>query len=487
MKLENEIKNKMNEDLPYIPAYEEFAKLANIEPKKRKRRPVYHSFKSLIGGALISATALGALGAIIPAVISQNNSVETISFLKYRPAKLSRKTSLTDETAKIYEDFVEIVTKQFFVLNQEEEVSQCISLPDLFFCYSMLVTASDASAQEVFLNAIGAESIDQLKAAANELASYLVFLDKADEAGESDSGAVNLNGFFYDSSAKLKDGYDAYLQDFSNYFNSYSFSSKPTNELVDKWVESEDPDNYLSESISPLFKEDDAITTISSYVLVDSFSEKQKLAYKEAYINGTSNIDFYKENDEVLVSDVLEFDYEGRSVTVGPDFQKTSVTINQTEVEVYLPSGEVDSFATTIFDEKEVREVTHQELKVYLPMFNIKTTLNETAEKLFPDLAGKTLGTSFIDSASGNELNSSLSQYNDLTLDYNGFKGSSIKSNKFSGTVIFENAIEFYVDKPFVFSVSYKGIDLYYGKVHDPSYPSYSEDTIVSEDSSYSE
>lgn len=470
MSFRKRIKNRLNEELPYSPSYSEFAKTAGLAPKMRKKVPVYHSLRRRVATAvLIFVAAIGVIGAVVPTVVAINAAPTDVSPLRYRPKTLERIGEITAKTSQIYQNFVKIAVKQFFTLNQENEVSKCISLPDLFFSYSMLATISGDSIQTSFLESIGAESISQLKAASNELASFLVFLEKADEEEESDYGSFNLNGFFYDPSSKLKGNHDEYLQDFSNYYNSYSFSSKPTEELVEKWQKDGDQNGYLLDAPDAKYNEESKISIISNYTVIDAFSPKESASFQADYEVGDDVSDFWLEDGSKRGCDFLSLASSDNIVTTGEDFQSFLTSINQTDMRIYLPSEDVDidEFATTVMDEKETIEATMHNLQLFIPMFTIETSVNEPASTLLPEFSGNDLASNFIEEE---EKTCYLSQHNKLTLDYYGFKGSVGEVDK-SLFIKPSNTFDSYIDRPFVFSVSYKGVDLYYGKVHDPNYP----------------
>lgn len=483
MKLEKKIKEKLNHELPYSPCYDDFAKSANIEAKARKHPPVYRSVRQkVIAASLTSVVAIGAIAAIVPTVIipaisGQNSVTDDIPYLRYRPINHARNAEISNETAKIYGAFVEKATTSFFSLEEYKDISSCIYLPDLFFSCAMLATISDEAIQNSYLEAIGAESINQLKAASGELTSYLVFLDKADEAGEADYGSFNLNGFFYDSSAKLKEGHDSYLQDFSDHYNSYSFSSRPSKNIVDAWREKEDEEGYLEESTVSDYSDCSVISTLSSAALFDAFPHVQKIKYLEAYEFENDVAEYYL-GDEVLQTHYLHLEESDESISQGDDFQMLRASINKTTIKAYLPSEglDVDDFAPTIFQKEATGSVSLANLELHIPMFTIEKPITLTAEKLFAFFAGEGLANKFINDSN---VVCSISQSNALTLDYNGFKGNSIAPAKPSITSP-SNDPYVAIERPFVFSVSYGDIDLYYGKVHNPGYPYRVEDTVVS-------
>lgn len=467
MSFRKRIKDRLNEKLPYSPSYERFAEMAGITPKQRKRMPVYHSAKKkVLVGALVSITAIAVIGATIPAIISSNSPSNTIPFLKHRPRKLTRSMSLSEKTAEIYKVFTKVATTKFFTLNKDESESQFIYLPDLFFSCSMLASISGESVQQSYLEAIGAESIDQLKAASQELASYLIFLEKADKVGESDYGSFGLNGFFYDSSSKLTSSHDAHLQDFSNYFNAYSFSSKPTKEIIETWQKEEDENDYLSNGLINDSYDSGTISIISSSAMFDAFSYENMYYHKDLHDSQEDVAEYYLNDEEMIWAHFLHLEEKDKTVLRGSGFQVLDASINKSDIKIFLPEeGDVDELAPTIFDFVEEGRNAFPEYQVQIPMFSIKKPVVISAEEIFDCFQGEEFANSFIE---GGNATCSISQNNNLTFDYEGLEGSSIKTFAKSIT---PNSLYTAADKPFIFSLSYEGIDFCYGKIHNLNYP----------------
>lgn len=473
MKFERKIKEKLNQEMPYSPAYEDFASSANIEAKPRRRAPIYHSIRRrILQGALVSIAAIGVIGAIVPAIINANGSSTTIPYLVHKPKKLERTRTLSEKTAGIYGNFVKTATTSFFKLNQTESESQCISLPDLFFSCSMLASISSESVQNEFLSMIEAESINQLKAASQELASYLVFLEKADEAGESDYGTFGLNGFFYDSDSKLKDGYEGHLQTFSESFNAYSFSSRPTKNIIEKWQEEEDENGYLAEGLNKDYSSTSDISIISSAALFDSFSFQEKETFRENYENGfDTELYSFSDDDEREIDFLHLYETDETVYMKTGEFQLMSASINKTEVTVILPEYGVDvddlAASNSIFDYDESTMLPLTFDGVAIPMFCVDKSVNVTAEQLFDCFKEEGFASNFIEDT---DVSCSISQNNKLTLDYNGFEGSANKPDviNIGGMKPANNTVV--ASRPFIFSVSYEGVNLCYGKIHDPNY-----------------
>lgn len=395
----------------------------------------------------------------------------------YSPKEVVRAYKVSDYAESVYQNFTKIAVGQFFSLYQEDSSSMCLSLPDLFLAYSMMATISDESIQNAFLEDIGCGSIEDLQEISQEVISALCFRSSADKdtSNGSESGAININGFFFDPELVTKEDYEKYLEAFATYYNAYSIKAKPTTETIDKWIRLADTDGYLKDVPVPGLPEDTLFSIVTSYSVIDAFDSETIERLKTIYEEGSRRIDYTMEDGEELKADSLFFNADN-VVEFATDYTAVTTEISNTYMKVYYPNDDVsvDTLSTRLFSQENTTFKTYTDVYLNVPMFDVETNIESDPATFMPSFNGY-LGTKFFDINAyvKEDLYFILSQNNKLTLDYNGFKGASITVMAMAteSAPSEKTTYSMTVDKPFVFSVSLSGLDLYYGKIHNPGYP----------------
>lgn len=390
----------------------------------------------------------------------------------YAPSNIEKASSISESSKTIYNNFVDMVVPNFFKTFGKDDLSVCLSLPDLFLCYNMMAILSETSVQEAYAAELGTSSMEEVANVSKELIP--VFCYVSNEKGD-DSGAFNLNGLFFSPDLELKDNADSCFKVIAEAFNGYVFREKPSTGGVDAWIREADKEGYLADIKTPEISEQAIVTTVSSYALFDAFEQSRSKNLERVYQEGGNRTEYTLADGSKKDVDCLSFTSEHSRIERGENYVAATGHINTSSIIAYYPEEGItlSELSESIFSDAETTRESYDEVHLKLPMFDVDTSLTCAPNDLVPSFVDG-VGTGFFEKEEDASYGATLGQNNKLTLDYNGFKGVSITQMSVDESAP-ENPTEFTleVNRPFIFKITRAGLPLYYGQINDPGYSQY--------------
>jgi serine protease inhibitor len=433
---------------------------------------------SSVGVAVVGLSVGGGF-AIAQAMKTPTSSTTLLEQQLAKGAEKVESSSLSPQSQAIYLAFAKKITP-VALLSAGKENSVAFSLTDAFVSYAMEVYLSSDAAQSSYCAALGANSMEEITKAVQEISTYLGTSSAKTLRNGYDQitgvfGAANINSLWLDPTLRLREDIAPLLKTLGESYYADLYHATPTEQNLNVWLKAVAPAGFDELPEIKVPKGANA-SCVSSYFLQDHFLEQDSKEKKEQYTSRNHYIDYTLSDGTKKPVDYLSAYSKGGTVGFGEGYTSASMPITTTNLTYYLPEvgkNPFDLVEPAFFG--EVASKKSFDLSLEAPYFSINSDL-ELMKSLDPLGIASLKRSSLEKLALEPESLSSIKQDSLLKLDYQGFYAASATVVSNSGSAydpVSFDPYDFKLDHPYLFETTYRDLPVFYGVVMDPNYPAF--------------
>ena len=386
--------------------------------------------------------------------------------------------TISETSRAIYQTFVKKTTYQALADNYRG-ASLSYSPVDAFLSLSMEVYASSPAVQASYAAALGAASMDEVNEAGKEISLFLGTPQSSFVSTRlflGDFGGACFNSLWLSPETPLVANPSATLAGLAHYYYASVYHQQPSSEALNDWLRSVAPAGFNSLPHIDIPAGSNAALASATF-LRDEYEETVRNRLYEQYTSQKHYLDFALADKTTKKADYIESTSDNSvDVSFGDHYVSAPYALGGTTLHFSLPEeGYTPLAVLPDVLAKNTTSVGNYRLTLKAPYFQIDSQLGLLS--LVDTLAVSSLKTSslqgLVDPRYGESLEG-IAQFSLLRFNYDGFYAVSATVSYDSGSFpISRPFYELTLNRPFLFSVEYSSLPLFYGIVMAPNYPAF--------------
>ena len=402
-----------------------------------------------------------------------SNTIQLNRIIKPTINKVSETNNIdvSQLTVDSYSAFAKKFTSLMMEVNNKNENSLAISIPDAYLCLAILGAISSDSARNDVLSYLELNDMSELRTSVRELVSTLMTLFK-DREGKL-VGGFNLNSIWLNpDTVSLKEKDEELYNDLKEIFDASIYLEGLTSEKANQYLK----ENGLKGMPTPEIDIGDDpydLSVMSTCYCLDYFKEIEKREYLNEYKSGNHKIDYYYD-DQVekvnYINKVVETE-----VYEGSNFHGSRLPIGALGMDLFLPDDK-EMMPSEIMDDVlsknyQFKEGTYTdsdgttgnvktfEVNIKAPYFSLDNSLTLRHEDLIKELpiiaCGGAAERLAQHKAGAGMFLDSIQQFSVMKFNYDGFYSCSTTiAGVYATSPIQYQKFDLTLDHPYIFQVS---------------------------------